>query len=186
MKTIILIGPQGAGKSTVARLICERYGLSRFSFDEARDQIFPRFGYDPQVADQIYAENGEWALYRYWKPFELKMVRWALDSPPADVLDFGAGHSVFEEERDLAEVDRLLAPFENVFLLVPSDDIDETLRILGSRKQASQLTRHFLEHPSNARLAKHVVYSVGRTAEEVVALIMNMTSALAQSDPALR
>ena len=87
------------------------------------------------------------------------------------VIDFGAGHSVFEDEAMLARAERALASFANVVLLLPSPDDAESVRLLRERTGDAESNgldfhEHFVRHPSNRRLAKHVVHTAGRTAEE--------------------
>ena len=50
---IILIGPIGAGKSTLAALLAERLGVPRCGMDIERWPYMQEAGYDPAVADEI-------------------------------------------------------------------------------------------------------------------------------------
>ena len=58
-----------------------------------------------------------------------------------------------------------LEPYPNVVLLLPSADPETALRITHERLGYSpwpdrlDLAEHFLQHPSNARLAKHTFYT---------------------------
>ena len=47
---IILIGPIGAGKSTVGSLLATRLGLSQCSMDEYRWGYYKEIGYDEKLA----------------------------------------------------------------------------------------------------------------------------------------
>ena len=51
--TIILIGPLGAGKSTVGRLLADKLGLPQCSLDEVRWAYFEELGYDKEMASKI-------------------------------------------------------------------------------------------------------------------------------------
>jgi hypothetical protein len=95
------------------------------------------------------------------------------------VIDFGAGHSVYEDAALFARVESALAPFPYVILLLPSPDLDESVAILNERFAALlerevgevdpallTLNAHFTKHPSNTRLAKLTVYTEGKTPEE--------------------
>jgi hypothetical protein len=133
---------------------------------------------DQQAADD---RGGFRAVYTYWKPFELHAVERLLsDAADCVIIDFGAGHSVFEDETMLARAERALAPFPHVVLLLPSPDDDESVRLLRERTRPCESNGldfhdHFVRHPSNRRLAKHVVYTAGRTPEEtrdeIIALV---------------
>ncbi len=133
-KSIILIGPIGAGKSTVAALLAERTGLPRHPMDELRWDYYRQAGYDDAGAAKAEEREGFYGLAQYWKPFEADVVERIVVEHPDSVIDFGAGHSVYEEAELFARVQRALTPFPNVVLLLPSPDPDESVRILQKRK----------------------------------------------------
>jgi hypothetical protein len=81
----------------------------------------------------------------------------------------------------LDRVERALAPFEHVILLLPSADTEESISILNERlanmlekeqvpkeqiATVLELNEGMVRHPANGRLAKMVVYTDGKTAEE--------------------
>lgn len=41
-------------------------------------------------------------------------------------------------------------------------------------KQVTELNRYFLEHPANAQLAKHMIYTAGQSAAETCEEILNV------------
>lgn len=178
--TVLLIGPMCAGKSTLAALLSKRLDLPRIEMDDIRWDYYAEIGYDSQKAARLaQSDEGMMALIQYWKPFEAHAVARALEEHQGCVLDFGAGHSVFEDEALLEKVETALAPFKNVFLILPSPDPVESVEVLNRRfrqllerevghvdERLLRLNEHFVRHPSNRRLAKHVVYTKGRTPED--------------------
>lgn len=163
---IILIGPMGAGKSTTGSLLSETLSMPRLEMDELRWGYYKEIGYSDEEAGRRHREGGDDALLRYWKPFEAYAVERMMAGRPLAVIDFGAGHSVFEDETLFERVRVALEPFPNVILLVPSPDTGESLRILAEREpRGAELNEHFLQHPSNARLAKLTVYTKDKTPE---------------------
>src|SRR5574339_244308 len=132
---IILIGPIGSGKSTVAELISMKTGLPRRSMDELRWHYYDEIGYDRDFARQKRTAEGFWGLYRYWKPFEIYAVKRILEDFHDCIFDFGGGHSVYEDEAQFAQVQNLLAPYPHVILLIPSSDREESTRILHARNE---------------------------------------------------
>jgi AAA domain len=170
---IILIGPVGAGKSTLGALLAEALRVPRVSMDAVRWAYYDEIGYDRALAERIARERGFGGLYRYWKPFELHAVERLLaehrDCGRACVIDFGAGHSVYEDEALFERAARALAPFSNVVLVLPCPDPDEAVRVLHARgggKPADDefdVAEHFVKHPSNRTLAKVTVYTNDRT-----------------------
>ncbi len=173
-KTVILIGPEGAGKSTIGALLAAALAQPLYSLDRHRDALYAPYGYSAARAQTIYETQGLWAFYAHWSAFEFQAVCHVLAhaARPGDafhgrVLDFGAGHSVYETPADRAAVEAHMAPFAHVFLVLPCADVDEAARVMEARRgRALGLNRHFLTQESNARLAKHTVYTQGKMPEE--------------------
>jgi hypothetical protein len=145
--------------------------LSRREMDSVRWDFYREIGWNEADQEAADKRGGFKAVYEYWKPFELHAVERILSDASDCVIDFGAGHSVFEDEAMLARAERALASFANVVLLLPSPDDAESVRLLRERTGDAESNgldfhEHFVRHPSNRRLAKHVVHTAGRTAEE--------------------
>jgi shikimate kinase len=178
--SLILIGPIGAGKSTIGKLLGEALSLPALELDDLRWKYSAEIGYDADHAEQLRREGGMKARSDYWKPFEVYSVeRMLQDYPTGYVLSFGAGHSVYDDPAHFERVREALASCRYVILLLPSPDAEESLRILTERfqalvpdlppeilKQVIELNREFVEHPANARLATHTVYTAGKSADE--------------------
>jgi hypothetical protein len=167
------MGPLGAGKSTVGRLLAERTGAPRCSIDDVRWAYYEAAGYERSRAQQIAAsEAGAMGELLYTRPFEVYAIERALAERTPAIVDFGASNSVFDEEPLLARVERALAPLPHVILLMPSPDPEESGAILRARLTAMirargqepgdelwRLNEYFVRHPSNYRLARRVVYT---------------------------
>ena len=178
--TVILIGPLGAGKTSVGRLLAERLDLPFCSVDQVRESYYQKVGYDNTLASKIAAsELGIQGVLRYSKPFEAQMVEMVLEDQYG-IIDFGASNSVYDDKELLARVENALAPFPNVILLLPSPDLDESAEILKNRlirmltevgkeytDELFELNQYFVEHPSNHRLAKLVIYTKDKSPEKV-------------------
>jgi shikimate kinase len=133
MAEIILIGPAGTGKSTLGYLVSHRLGIPQVSLDQARWAYYKEIGYDEEYARQLRETHGFPALVRYWERFGAHAVERVLADHHDCVIDFGAGHSVYEDEEEFRRVQQTLAPYPNVILILPSPDLDESIRILEER-----------------------------------------------------
>lgn len=175
MPQIVLIGPIGAGKTTVAELLSERLGLRNVPLDLIRWGYYFAIGFDLMEERRRVRDHGDMARYEYWKPFEVHAVECAVRDYPDAILDFGGGHSVQPDPALFARVAAALAPVRHVILLLPAPDPARSLAYLMAREHGrprpgdtmSDLTAAMLADPSNARLATATVYTEGRTPEEV-------------------
>ena len=175
---IILIGPIGAGKTTVAELLARWLYVPCVSLDTLAGDYFREIGFD---REEQLGPDGMFA-----SRFNVHAVRRMLEDHTDCVFDLGAGHSVYRDAESLDQVRQLLAPYPNVFLLLPSPDPDESSRLLALRNAENDwLIRfraesgydpndHFLRHPSNYVLAKHTVYTEGSSPEETAAEILHL------------
>jgi shikimate kinase len=180
---IILIGPIGAGKTTVGKLLANKLGLPKFSMDELRWDYYQEIGYNKEFAKYKRKTEGFWGIYQYWKLFEIYAVERLLSEHSQCVIDFGAGHSVYEDADLFHRVQQALAPYPNVFLLLPSRDLDESIQILNERNEyvsdgQPNINEHFVKHFSNHELAKFTVYTKGRIPEETCGEILHLLEAV--------
>ena len=180
---IILIGPMGVGKSTVSKRLSEKLNKSHINIDEIRFKYYEEIGYDHETADSLFKEKGFFdGLYRYWKPFELYAIKKILNEYSDCIFDFGAGHSVYEDNKMFQELQEILKDFKNVILLLPSANSEESIEILSKIYKAENnfemidFIRHTIEHHSNNDLAKYIIYggkrkSADDLADEIISVI---------------
>jgi len=178
---IILIGPIGVGKTTVGKLLSQKLNIPQVDVDELRAKYYREIGYDEELAKSKHESEGIWGLYQYWKPFEAYAVQRVLEEHPNCVIDFGAGHSVYENDELFDRIQKILAPYRNVILLMPSSDLDESIDILNQRSDflrdmQPNINEHFIKHHSNYDLAKHTVYTKNKTPKETCKEILNLIS----------
>jgi shikimate kinase len=177
--TVILIGPIGAGKSTLSRLVATELGLPCRHLDRMRTAYYREIGYDEEFAKGLGETGGFIELYRYWKPFEAYAVERVLAERGPAVIDFGGGHSVYEDDALFDRVSRALAPYPHVILVLPSPDQDESIAMLRERRgpivsKGFDFDEHFVRHHSNYDLAKLTVYTKDKTPTESCAEIVEL------------
>jgi hypothetical protein len=185
---IILIGPLSTGKTTVGKLLGEALNIPTVELDDLRWGYSAEVGYDAEHAEQLRREGGFQARGVYWKPFEVYSVeRFLQDYPGGNVLSFGAGHSVYDDPAHFERVRTALAGYPYVILLLPSADVNESVHLLTERfralvpeigeddlKQVVELNRYFVEHPANARLATHTIYTGDQSPAETCSAILSL------------
>ena len=174
---IILIGPIGSGKTTVAELIYERTMLPHRSMDMLRWKYFEEIGYDRYIANEKFHKEGFWGLYRYWKPFEAHAVKRLLEDFKECVFDFGGSQTVYEDDELFGQVRGLLEPYPHVVLLMPTPDKDESIKILHARNAYATedqwaVNEFLVRHHSNYDLAKHIIYTDGKTPKDTSAEVL--------------
>ena len=89
------------------------------------------------------------------------------------VIDFGAGHSIYEDPILREKMKEICSQFKNIILLLPSKDNETSRRILleknfkpGSHKDKDNW--HFVTASNNYELATDILYEEGKSPEEIL------------------
>jgi shikimate kinase len=166
---IILIGPMKAGKTTVGTRLAARLDCPFISLDRLERRYAEALGFDALLADTIQASQGDWAWYIYRRQFFAEVVVQFLADHASGVLELGGGHPILADEVEQARVDRALAPFRHVVLLLPTPDIVASLSILKGRQKPAyrddDWNEKFLQDDRYFRLAKQVIYTESQSPE---------------------
>ena len=172
----MLIGPIGAGKSTQGQHLSKTRKVPSISLDGVAKKYFDENGWCQADLDRILKEQGPLAAYRYRWPFFAYAAERVLDEYRDCIIDFGAGHSHYEDSSLLNRVEQALAPFINVVLLLPSPDLDRSVEILRERNlrlhnndcvvDGYDFMDHWVKDESNHRLATITVFTEGRTTNQ--------------------
>lgn len=166
-ESILLIGPSGTGKSTVAEELKRITGMPRLCLDRIANYN-RRTGYTKE--------------FRNNEEHNLHMIKTELEKAKKNgnpgIVDFGAGHSVYDDIDKFNELKNMLSNFKNIILLLPSKDIEESLRIMNERSTGD--TREnckFITSLCNRELATITIYGNNRNpseiAEEILRAIKN-------------
>ena len=167
---IILIGPIGAGKTTIGKLLAEKLSIPFYSLDEEGKQYTASLGYSDEQYDHTKEQEGPFPAYEYARGFfDEALVRF-LDAHDDGVFDLGGGHPVVPDEQKQQRINALLKPYSNIILLMPMENLDESLTILRKRNEITDEIPDFNALYFKDRtfwdLAKFVVYTEGKTPEE--------------------
>jgi len=163
MDSIILIGPIGAGKTTQAGLLAEKLGMPRCSYDEVKGKYWRKFGLDSDTARYIEEKHGTYAMLSYMNEYKYKTVCAIVREHPGHVIDFGGGAQTFDESHQIAKVQEVFKPLQNIFLLLPSPDLATNINSLPGIKEDYPINAYLILHPSNAIFAKQTIYTLGKT-----------------------
>jgi shikimate kinase len=130
---IILIGPTGAGKSTLGLLLADRLKLPSVSMDGIAEPYYNECNFGIAVFQKLRAEQGFLATHRQWEPVRVHAIERVLSEYGRVVLDLGAGHTHYENPVMFDRVKQAISSCPNVFLLLPCADLDRSVRILKER-----------------------------------------------------
>ena len=173
MDTIVLIGPIGAGKSTQAKLLAERLGMPRCSYDEVKGEYWQQLGLSKEKAHSIEQAQGTYAMLTYMNEFKSKTVCAIIRDYPEHVIDFGGGAQTFDEPHQVEMLQQVFEPIKNIFLLLPSPDLETNIKSLPGLKENYPINAYLILHPTNELFAKKTVYTLGKTpgkvADEIIA-----------------
>jgi len=123
--TIIILGPQGVGKSTVTKLLGEKLQM-------------------PVISSDDYINQGDWAMEKNRKEGWLKRIKRKenefgnainflktnLGKPV--ILDIGGSHGVWEGKQ-LNQILSMISNYPNRFLILPTNDTQKSKEFLRSR-----------------------------------------------------
>ncbi len=155
--SIILIGPSGAGKTTMANYFEKTLKMSRISLDKM--ELDAR---DLNLRDH-FGTNEDFYYYLIKTAIDL-----ALEHKNAYIIDFGANHSIYHDSKVLEEVKKLLRPFKNIVLLLPYKDKQKAITVMSDRSHGDTSNNaEFYDSLSNKELQTMTVYGEERSPKEI-------------------
>ena len=162
-KSIIFIGPSGAGKSTIAEELSKILNMPRLCLDRIANKAR-----ESGIRDK-FRSSDEFNAFMI-----LEAIKRAKEQNISGVVDFGAGHSVFQDERIFEVVQTALKPFKNIILLLPCENEEEALRIMKERSTGDTNDNLiFFSSECNKKLATMIVYGNGRNPSEIADEVIN-------------
>lgn len=121
--SVIIFGPDGAGKSPVDTLLAQSLGLKLCLLRDVNSKYFRENGFEDRVYERLWKEEG----------FEAYALERGLAEHPNSVVVAEPTQHVYEDKALLAHVKNLLQPYKHIVLLLPSPDVTESVRIIEER-----------------------------------------------------
>ncbi len=137
-KPIILIGPQGTGKSTTARALAEKLSIPLVETDILMtDETYENMCKgQPGVEVKITRVAGGGINYSSNKEYEFCVMNKIFDRyrDKKIVLDIGGSHAKWEDEHS-SKMKELFNSTPNIFIFNVTGDEDETYEFLKKRRE---------------------------------------------------
>ena len=185
--SIILIGPLATGKSSVAERLSEITGMHNHPVDKLKWYYRHRNGYNLYESTKLLRTKGFPALIKYAKDFfgpkELNNILEEFHG----IIDLGATDTHCEELFRLQELAAIFKRCPNVFLILPSKSVKTSITTLNERlykryqkdplkfpviESYKEMNEIFIRSKTNKLLAKHIIYTNGRTIDEIAQEIL--------------
>lgn len=135
-KPIILIGPQGSGKSTTAEALAKKLGIPLVPTDILMvDEKYENLCKDePGVEVTIKRDKG--LNYSSNKEYEFCVMNKIFDdySNKKVVLDVGGSHARWDDKHSI-RIQELFNSTPNIFIFNVGNDVDETYEFLKKRRE---------------------------------------------------
>jgi hypothetical protein len=174
---ILILGPMCSGKTTVSKLLSKRLGLPRYPLDSLRWYYYAKGGMDFNKDDEL--KTGDFGiLIKSRKPYDLLAIKNAIKDFPHGIIDFGATNSFWKDRNELEQVLEIVKNIENIFLLLPNEDVDRNTEVLNSRlekrdkskdiERLKAINKEMIECKSQLKIAKFIIYTEGKTPDRIV------------------
>ncbi len=88
---------------------------------------------------------------------------------PSGVFDLGAGHPIVLQHTRQQNINKILKPYKNIILLMPTENVEESLHILRERNNVDldeDFNTLYFKDKTFWDIAKTVVYTEEKTPEE--------------------
>jgi cytidylate kinase len=179
---IVIIGPMCSGKTTIAKLLAERLAVPRYSLDSLRWYYYAKNHMDLIKDEKLKSGDFE-NLLKFRKPYDLYTIENVLKEFRDGILEFGASHSFWEEEKKLEKVKKMIKNINKVILLLPTEDNKANIKILNDRltqrnkekdiEEIKKVNEKMILCGSNTKLANLIVYTEGMNPDQVVSYLVS-------------
>lgn len=167
-KTIVLTGPIGVGKTTLAGLLGADLGLPVCTYDEIKDKYRCKIGLSREKALEINKNKGAYAMIQYMNEYKSQILEPIIRDHPNHIIDLGAGAHSFDEPHQIERARNAFNLVDEIVLLMPSKDLEVNIKSLPGFKENWEVNTYLIMHPTNKLFSTKTVYTHGKTPEEVL------------------
>lgn len=187
-KEIVLIGPMATGKSTISLLISNKLNISCFPIDDIKWYFVYKNGYNTSTSKQILISEGfQGKMNYFYNYFGIKEIEQIFTDFHGGVFDFGATHIYHNEYVIFCKIRNILSQFQNIFLILPTNDLSVNIKILNQRiierydksKKDSQIVKSYmdynkflLENNIFNLITSKIIYTESKNQEQIVCEIL--------------
>lgn len=169
---LVLIGPAGAGKTTLGEQVARRLGRTFVDLDAVAEPFYADVGWSLERLVREIDKVGRYDAEVAWEHARLHATRRAVDKSEDAVLALGAGHTTYTCPRRQQELAEVLGKARHVVFLEPFPARDDSLRELRRRSVQTKQTNwisnghdilaDWLDDPVPRTLTDHVLYTGAR------------------------
>ena len=167
--SILLIGPMGAGKSMLSDKISYETGMPKAALD------------DRNAFAELYSQEKNFYNFKYFEAYLTSSVLTGMNKPM--IIDFGAGHSVYDQPLIRGYMKSLISKFSTVIYVLPSRNKEESLEILSTRIKNRDIipegaNEYFLSSGLNEEMATNIIYGedFNQDPDKMVSEIINIAN----------
>ena len=176
MKKIIIIGPVGVGKTTQGQLVAKVLNKRSLSLDSIATEYYKASGFSQSHFEEAKKEVGYLKAYQQWWPSLAYAAQKVVKDYPDCVIDFGAGHSHYEDELLFKKVKKTITLNSIIILLLPCADLERSVTLLRQRSiqerkrdwihDGYDFIEHWVKDYCNHDLATATIFTEDKTAEQ--------------------
>jgi len=182
-KNIIFIGPVGTGKSTQGQLLAKALNKQSISLDSVANRYYETNGFGQSQFKEVKEQEGYLEAYRQWWPSLAYAAQQVIKDYSNCVIDFGAGHSHYEDESLYKNIEETLSYHPNIILLLPSSDLERSVSLLRQKSieererdwihDGYDFIEHWVKDDCNHCLSTVTIYTEGKSPEQTRDEVLN-------------